>query len=66
MTSTSSIQVCASDPTSANLLHAVVFSDPADAEDGSDLAQAEWIKFAALFYNREAEATAIFDGMVSR
>jgi iron complex transport system substrate-binding protein len=28
------------------------------------LGRAEWIKFIALFFNREADATAIFDGIV--
>eukprot|EP00611_Tribonema_gayanum_P027094 TRINITY_DN65_c0_g1_i2.p1 TRINITY_DN65_c0_g1~~TRINITY_DN65_c0_g1_i2.p1 ORF type:complete len:468 (+),score=168.66 TRINITY_DN65_c0_g1_i2:141-1544(+) len=58
-------KVCGSDPTSAPLYHAVVFSDTADAAEDA-LGQAEWIKFAALFYNREAQANAVFNGMASR
>ncbi len=32
-----------------------------DYVEGSPLGQAEWGKFIALFYNREAEANAVFD-----
>lgn len=34
--------------------------------DTSALAQAEWIKLTAMLYNREAEATEFFDGLVER
>lgn len=37
----------------------------ADYLESSPLGQAEWIKFMALFFNEEAEATAIFDGVAS-
>ncbi len=35
----------------------------ADYLESSPLGQAEWIKFMALFFNEEAEAAAIFDGV---
>ncbi|KAJ2890303.1 hypothetical protein IWW38_004208, partial [Coemansia aciculifera] len=38
--------------------------NPEDADDM--LGKAEWIKFVAAFYNKEAEANSIFDGIESR
>lgn len=37
-----------------------------DYMETSPLGRAEWIKFTAMFFNREAEANAFFDGVVSR
>jgi iron complex transport system substrate-binding protein len=36
----------------------------ADFMENLPLGRAEWIKFIALFFNRKADATAIFDGIV--
>lgn len=37
-----------------------------DYMETSPLGRAEWLKFTALFFNREAEANAIFDEIVTR
>ncbi len=38
----------------------------AEAREADPLSRAEWIKFIALFYNREAQANEIFDAIVER
>lgn len=37
-----------------------------DYMETSPLGRAEWIKFSAMFFNREAEANAFFDGVAER
>jgi iron complex transport system substrate-binding protein len=37
-----------------------------DYMEASPLGRAEWIKFTAMFFNREAEANAFFDGVAER
>ncbi|MBN8731306.1 MAG: ABC transporter substrate-binding protein [Acidobacteria bacterium] len=44
-------------------LHAIPISDHTEP---TPLARAEWIKFLALFFNKEREANQIFDGIASR
>lgn len=38
----------------------------AEARETDPLARAEWIKFVALFFNRESQATELFDAMAER
>jgi iron complex transport system substrate-binding protein len=50
----------------ASLIDADIFTAVApDYLETSPLGYAEWVKFTSLFYNREAEATTIYDEIVS-
>jgi iron complex transport system substrate-binding protein len=57
---------CGADTVPEPVLNNVVMSDNKERGDNANLATAEWLKYVAVFFNREADANAAFAAIEGR